>query len=123
VAAGNFGGAIRKVAGQDFTALSRFSDYLSPMCYTLMLRRDPAWIVSVVKEMNAASSCPIIPRIQVRPDYPGDLAMSPREFEATLQAALEPPSRGVVLWSWEHLVQEPEKMDVIRAWRRSLRAS
>jgi hypothetical protein len=118
---GDFGGAIRKVTGQDFTALSRFSDYLSPMCYTLMLRRDPAWITSVVREMSAASSCPIIPSIQVRPDYAGDLAMDLREFEATLRAALEPPSRGVVFWSWEHLVQEPEKMDSIRAWRRSSR--
>jgi hypothetical protein len=119
---GDFGGAIRKVVGQDFAALSRFSDYLSPMCYTLMLRRDPSWITSVVREMSAASSCPIIPSIQVRPDYPGDLAMGPREFEATLRAALEPPSRGVVFWSWERLVQEPEKMDAIRAWRLSSRA-
>jgi hypothetical protein len=118
----DYDGAIRNVVGQDFTALSRFSDYLSPMCYTLMLRRDPAWITSVVREMSAASSCPIIPSIQVRPDYPGDLAMGPREFEATLRAALEPPSRGVVFWSWEHLIQEPEKMDAIRAWRLSSRA-
>ena len=107
--------AIRRVAGQDFTALSRFTDYLSPMCYTLMLRRQPEWVASVVADMSAISSCPILPSIQVRAEYPGDLAIGAREFEATLEAALAPPSHGVVFWSWAHLAQEPEKMRVIAA--------
>ena len=64
----DYDGAIRSVAGQDFTALSRFTDYLSPMCYTLMLRRQPAWVAAVVKEMSAVSSCQILPSIQVRPE-------------------------------------------------------
>jgi hypothetical protein len=109
----DYDSAIRRVAGQDFAALSRFTDYLSPMCYTLMLRRQPAWVASVVADMNAISSCPILPSIQVRTEYPGDLAISTREFEATLEAALAPPSHGVIFWSWAHLVQEPEKMRVI----------
>ena len=109
----DFGGAIRSVAGQDFSALSRFADYLSPMCYTLMLRREPSWVGSVVGEMSAESSCPILPSIQVRPSYPGDLAMSAEDFEETLDAALAAPSRGVVFWSWKHLAQEPEKMRIV----------
>lgn len=111
----DYDGAIRNVAGQDFAALSRFTDYLSPMCYTLMLRRPPAWVASVVNEMSAISSCPILPSIQVRPEYPGDLAMTTREFETTLEAALAPPSRGVIFWAWDHLAQEPEKMRAIAA--------
>jgi hypothetical protein len=109
----DFGGAIRSVAGQDLPALSRFADYLSPMCYTLMLRRDPSWVGSVVGEMGAESSCPILPSIQVRPSYPGDLAMSAENFEETLDAALAAPSRGVVFWSWKHLAREPEKMRIV----------
>jgi hypothetical protein len=109
----DYGGAIRKVAGQDFAAISQFTDYLSPMCYTLMLRRPPKWVASVVKDMSAVASCPILASIQVRGEYESDLAMSTRDFEATLDAALAPPSRGVIFWSWDHLAKEPEKMAVI----------
>jgi hypothetical protein len=111
----DFGGAIKSVAGQDLGALSRFADYVSPMCYTLMLRRPPGWVASVIAEMSTQSSCPILPSIQVRPAYPGDLAMSTHDFTETLDAALAPPSHGVVFWSWKHLAQEPEKMRVIAA--------
>lgn len=116
---GDFGGAIRKVVGQDFAGISRLTDYLSPMCYSSMLHRDPAWIASVVQDLSSSASCPILPSIQVRPYYPGDLPISTAEFEACLSAAVAPPSRGVVFWSWPQLAQEPEKMQVIRRWRRS----
>lgn len=110
----DFNGAIKKVAGQDFAALSRFTDFLSPMCYTLMLHRDAPWIHSVVEDMAAVSSAPILPSIQVRAAYPGDLVMSTTDFEKAVQAALATPSRGVVFWSWDHLAQEPEKMAVLK---------
>lgn len=109
----DFSGAIKKVAGQDFAALSRITDFISPMCYTLMLRRDVSWIHSVVEDIASVSAA-VLPSIQVRPDYPGDLPMSTAEFEEALKAALAPPSRGVVLWSWDHLSQEPEKMELLK---------
>ena len=105
----DFGGAIRRVAGQDIEALSRVADFVSPMCYTLMQHRDAAWIHSVVDDMAGVSSAGVLPSIQVRPEYPGDDAMSTSRFERAVQAALAPPSRGVVFWSWAHLAQEPEK--------------
>ncbi|MGE5360147.1 MAG: hypothetical protein ACM3NQ_14115 [Bacteroidales bacterium] len=110
----DFGGAIRRVAGQDFKALSQLTDFLSPMCYTLMLHRDASWIRSVVQDIGSMSTCPILPSIQVRPEYPGDDVMSTRDFTDAVKSALAAPSRGVILWSWEHLVQEPEKMAALK---------
>jgi len=71
------------------------------------------WIRSAVKEIMEVSSCPVLPSIQVRPDYPDDLAMSTADFKAAVEAALAPHSRGVVFWSWEHLAKEPEKLAVL----------
>lgn len=111
---GDFGGAIRRVAGQDFSALSGLVDFVSPMCYTLMQHREPAWIHSVVEDIARVAAAGVLPSIQVRPEYPGDDAMSTSRFERAVQAALAPPSRGVVFWSWPHLAQEPEKRAVLR---------
>jgi hypothetical protein len=110
----DFGGAIRRVAGQDFEALSRLADFISPMCYTLMLHRDASWIRSVVQDIGGVSSCPVLPSIQVRPEYPGDDAMSTADFEEAVKAALATPSRGVVFWSWAHLAQERDKMAALK---------
>jgi hypothetical protein len=110
----DFGGAIRRVAGQDFKALSQLTDFVSPMCYTLMLHRDASWIHSVVQDIRGVSSSPVLPSIQVRPEYPGDDAMSTADFEEAVKSALTAPSLGIIFWSWEHLVQEQEKMAVLK---------
>jgi hypothetical protein len=36
------------------------------------------------------------------------------EFRQTMEAALEAPSSGVVLWSWERLVAEPGKVKLFK---------
>jgi hypothetical protein len=118
----DFGGAIRKVVGQDFAALSRTTDYLSPMCYSAMLKRDPAWVHSVVEDLAATASCPILPSIQVGEYYPGDRQLGEADFEACLDAALLPPSAGVVFWSWALIEKTPASRRVI-ASRTASRAS
>jgi hypothetical protein len=109
----DYGGAIHRVAGQDFAALSKLTDYLSPMAYSFMLRRPPEWIHSVVQDLAASSSVPIVPSIQVREAYREE-RFGVDEFERALGEALKPPSRGVVFWSWDALAQEPEKRRVVR---------
>ncbi|HEY7514794.1 MAG TPA: hypothetical protein VIC87_09965, partial [Vicinamibacteria bacterium] len=111
----DFGGARRKVVAQDPTALATIADWLSPMCYSAMLHRDPWWIASVVKDLASVSSVPVLPSIQVKESYPGDLNLGPAEFEAALRAALEPPSAGVVFWSWDLIDKAPENEAVIRS--------
>jgi len=110
----DFGGALRKVVAQDLPTLSRMTDFVSPMCYSAMLRREPPWIASVVKDFAGQSSSPILPSIQVKEYYPGDRTLDAVEFEACLRAALEPPSAGVVFWSWDLIEKAPENRRVIK---------
>jgi hypothetical protein len=110
----DYDGAVTKVLGQDFAALSRHTDFISPMCYSFMLQRPPAWIGSVVEELAGYSSCAILPSIQVREYYREGERFAEQEFAECLDAALAPPSAGVVLWSWDAIAHEPAKQDIIR---------
>jgi hypothetical protein len=110
----DFGGAILRNAGQDFPALSKLVDYVSPMTYAHMLERPPDWVHSVVLRLANESAAPILPSIQVGEAYRPGVPFTAEEFEQNLREALKPPSRGVVFWSWEALVKEPEKRRVVR---------
>jgi hypothetical protein len=111
--AADFGGAIRIVAGQDLARLAPLVDYVSPMCYHHMVRRTPAWVHSVVEDMERTTRAPILPSIQVKEAYiPGP--ETPDEFREALAEALKPPSRGVVFWNWATLAASPEKLAAVR---------
>lgn len=118
----DYRGAIRSIAGQDFAALSSLVDYLSPMTYSFMLRREPTWIHSVVEEVSAASAAGVVPSIQVGEAYRLGEGFSVDEFESALREALRPPSDGVVFWSWEALAREPAKLRVARKVLREVAA-
>jgi len=109
----DFDGAIRKVAGQDIRALSRFSDYLSPMCYAHMVKQSPAWVHGIVEDMFMQSGATLLPSIQVGKAYL-DTEFDLLEFRETLESAMLPPSSGVVIWSWDHLIAEPDKADLFK---------
>lgn len=112
---GDFGGAVRSVAGQDAALLAPLADYLSPMTYHHMVRQTPAWVHDVVEDLSAqAGGVPVLPSIQVAEAYITE-PLAAAEFEAALEQALRPPSRGVVLWSWDALSKSPEKQAV---WKR-----
>jgi hypothetical protein len=109
----DFGGALRIIAGQDLAALSAFTDFVSPMCYSHMLKREPPWISSVVGDVYEKTHNRVIPSIQVKEAYlPEVLPLS--EFKDALAEALKPPSSGVIFWSWEALDRDPEKKDAIK---------
>jgi hypothetical protein len=109
----DFQGAIKKVAGQDIRALSERSDYLSPMTYAHMVKQPPSWIHHIVEDVFMESGGEILPSIQVGKAYlETDFGLE--EFSETVEAALLPPSSGVVLWSWERLMAEPEKAELFK---------
>ncbi len=109
----DFDGAIQKVAGQDMKALSEFSDLLSPMCYAHMLKQPPSWVHHIVEDIYMNTGHRVLPSIQVGKAYL-DTEFELDEFKQTLEAALEAPSSGVVLWSWERLLAEPAKVDLFK---------
>ncbi len=109
----DFGGAIRIVAGQDLSAIAHTVDFISPMCYHHMVKQTPAWIHSVVQDVNTRTGAAVIPSIQVKEAYiPGP--ESAAEFREALIEALKPPSRGVVFWNWAALAESPEKLAAVR---------
>jgi hypothetical protein len=109
----DFDNAIRRIAGQNFSALSEYADIISPMTYSHMSKREPAWINSVVRDVFAQVNCRVIPSIQVNEAYLTD-TLSVKEFEQTLVEALKPPSSGVFFWSWEQLEKRPEKKEIMK---------
>lgn len=111
----DFGGAIKFIAGQDLAASAAYTNFISPMCYSHMLKREPSWIHSVVKDVQSQTQGQVIPSIQVSKAYLSE-EFSVEEFSDALQEALKPPSRGVIFWSWEALDQAPEKKGVIRSF-------
>jgi hypothetical protein len=104
----DFNGAIRRVAGQDVPALSQFCDYLSPMTYAHMVRQPPSWIHHIVEDIYGQTRASILPSIQVGKAYL-DTGYGQDEFKMAIDAALQLPSSGLILWSWERLMAEPEK--------------
>ena len=56
----------------------------------------------------------VIPSIQVKEDYIPE-TLTPAQFSAYLDAALEPPSAGVVFWEWETLKADSVKKEIVRA--------
>ena len=83
------------------------------MTYSHMVKREPAWIHSVVRDISDQADCKIIPSIQVNEAYLKDI-LSAEEFEQTLIEALKPPSSGVFFWSWEQLEKIPEKKEIMK---------
>lgn len=109
----DFDGAIKRVAGQDIPSLSVHCDYLSPMTYAHMLKRPPGWVHDIVKDLNRQSGASVLPSIQVGKAYLEN-EFDTEEFRQTMEAALQAPSSGVILWSWERLVAEPEKVKLFK---------
>jgi hypothetical protein len=109
----DFDGGLRRVAGQDIPALSQYADLLSPMTYAHMVKQSPAWVHEITEAMDGMSSLPVIPSIQVGQAYL-DTEYGLKEFRETVEKAIMAPSGGVILWSWERLTAEPEKVELFR---------
>jgi len=109
----DFKGAIKKVAGQDIAALSELSDFLSPMTYAHMVKQEPSWVHHIVEELFMQTGGKILPSIQVGKAYL-DTEFDLEELRETLEASLQAPSSGVVVWSWERLIAEPDKANLFK---------
>jgi uncharacterized lipoprotein YddW (UPF0748 family) len=110
----DFGQAWKTVAGQDVAAIAPLVDYLSPMCYAHMVRQDPAWIHSVVGDIQRRAKARILASIQVS-ESDSKETVSSSLFKEYLKTALEPPSVGVVFWNWEALDQDAEKRRIVQS--------
>jgi len=109
---GEFNNAIINIAGQKINEMAIYADYISPMCYSQMLRRDPEWIHSVVADMDREAPGKVLPSIQVYPFYI-DYQFLPEDLLKGLESSLNAPSKGVVFWSWPLLNKDPERLHLV----------
>jgi len=111
--ADDFGGAYIRVAAQDMKGIAPFTDFVSPMCYSQMLKRDAVWISDVVKDMDNRAKGMVLPSIQVYPYYI-ERSFTAEDFRLCLQESLKPPSRGVLFFSWPLFEMDPARMEIVR---------
>jgi hypothetical protein len=109
----DFDGANIRVAAQDLRKLSTNADYISPMCYSQMLKRDAGWISDVVADMDKHAPGMILPSIQVYPYYI-EQPFTAEDFKLCVEEALKPPSRGVVFFSWPLFEKDSVRIEVVR---------
>jgi hypothetical protein len=109
----DYGGAIKWIAGQNYAALAKYIDFISPMCYSHMLKREPEWIHDVVKDFKDQASCKIVPSIQVSNHYL-NTTLTPEVFKQCLDEALKSPSSGVIFWSWDAIQKDKSKAEIIK---------
>lgn len=107
----DFDGANITVAAQDLRKISPLVDHISPMCYSQMLKRDPEWISSVVRDMDGKAKGQVLPSIQV---YNYDEHFTEESFKNSIIESLSSPSLGVVFWSWPLIEAEPSKIELIK---------
>ena len=101
----DFGGAIRKIAGQDFELLSKRLDQITPMTYHRLVLHPAQWINYVTSDVvNVVNGkIPIIPVIEGRAN--ANLGDVDRDYEDALINAIKSPSAGVVIWRFEALTE------------------
>ncbi len=105
----DFDQGVRTIAGQDVAAIAPFVDYLSPMCYAHMVKQNPSWISSVVRDIARRAGKPVVPSIQVKEAYLTEKLTAP-EFGRYLEEVRKPPSAGVIFWNWPMLAEDQEKL-------------
>lgn len=110
----DFDSAIKIVAGQDFSKIGAIVDMISPMTYAHMVQQKPEWVSSVTRDISNQVKCNVVPSIQVNRAYL-DESLGLEEFEESLIEALKQPSAGVIFWSWDQLVENPPKKEIVRA--------
>jgi len=109
----DYNNAIRVIAGQDISKLSKYVNYVSPMCYWYMLKRKPQWVSSVVKDIKRFTNKPIVPSIQVSNEYLSK-NISHEEFKRAFLSAMKKPSSGIIFWKWEFFEKEPNKKEIFK---------
>jgi hypothetical protein len=113
----DFNRAAQSIAGQDVQALAPLVDYLSPMCYAHMVKQDPAWVSSVVRDIGRRVKKPVIPSVQVKQAYLTE-KLTAEEFGGYLREVIKPPSAGVIFWNWPMLAQDAAKAELVRSMKK-----
>jgi len=99
---GEFNNSLLEIAGQDLNKLGSYVDFISPMCYSHMLKKEPNWINQVVKDHKKQSQISVIPAVQVKECYLTD-KLTKNNLKKIIKESIKKPSGGIILWSWDYI--------------------
>ncbi|MBN2617853.1 MAG: hypothetical protein JXR64_06010 [Spirochaetales bacterium] len=106
---GEFNFSRKNILGQNIIDFKKLANFISPMCYSPMLRRDNKWILDIVEEFYNLTESNILPAIQISPMY-GTEKLSDIQFKIMVESALGGNSDGAVIWPWELLTKQQLKI-------------
>lgn len=90
------------LSGQNLKDISKYVNFITPMCYSHMLNKRSSWINELVKDQFEQAKIPVIPAIQAQKCYIND-EITPENYKLILKAAIKAPSSGVIIWSWNNI--------------------
>jgi len=117
------GGALFNTLGIDVEAFAEIADVLSPMMFHKMKGREPEWVSDYTTWLGELIESSVVEKPLVWPivqahDNPAEV--SPEEFRQVMIEGSKPPSTGIMMFSDRSLLDNREKIDVMRAYYHSL---
>ncbi|MDN3687454.1 hypothetical protein [Cyclobacterium jeungdonense] len=111
---GDHGGALFNILGIDVPSLAERVDVLAPMLFHQMLARPVTWSGDYLDWLNNTIDSPeplVWPIIQAH-NKPG--TVTPEEFGKALQEGSRAPASGIMMFSEQSLLENPEKIKVMQ---------
>lgn len=114
---GDHDGALYKTLGIDVEAFAEIADVLSPMLFHKMKERETEWVSDYTSWLGnlietSVEDKPLVWPIVQAHDSP--VEVSPEEFRQVLVEGSKPPSTGIMMFSDQSLLDNREKIEVMR---------
>ncbi len=109
--------ALYRTLGIDVEAFIEIADVLSPMLFHKMKERSPEWVGEYTDWLGGLIEAsddnkPLVWPIVQSHDSP--VEVTPDEFRRVMLEGSKPPSSGIMMFSDQSLLENPEKIEVMR---------
>jgi hypothetical protein len=109
--------ALYRILGIDVAALAGLADVLSPMLFHKMKDRPPKWAGEYLRWLDdltraGEKGTPMVWPIVQAHNNPG--VVTPEEFREVMLQGSGAPSSGIMMFSDQAILQDPEKIEVMK---------
>ena len=113
----DYDSALYRKLGIDPLAFSKTADVLSPMLFHKMKERSTSWVGDYVTWLGDLTNAGEKGKPQIWPivqshNNPG--MVSPEEFRKVMLEGSKPPASGIMMFSDQSLIENPEKVKVMK---------
>ncbi|HEX5668494.1 MAG TPA: hypothetical protein VFX73_06795 [Chitinophagaceae bacterium] len=114
---GDHDSALGRILGIDVAGLAERADVLAPMLFHGMLARPPVWVGQYIEWLGGIikqkPKQPLVWPIVQAHNKPG--IITPEEFRTVMQEGSKSPSSGIMMFADGSLLEDPEKLRVMKA--------